>query len=82
MKKWFRRRANTRTYGGDGTIHQTGWIDVETYHGKVVAVWFRCLLVPFKQAETTKDRATDLELIYDDPSDMADIVSIDLDDRG
>ena len=38
-------------YGGNGTIHQTGTIDVQMdKHGHVVAVWFRCRMLPFTQS--------------------------------
>jgi hypothetical protein len=37
-------------YGHDGTIHKTRYLDVEVDDdGRVVAVWFRCLMLPFKQ---------------------------------
>ena len=44
----------TRFYGGQGeernTIHATDYVDVETdQNGKVLAVWFRCSTLPFKQ---------------------------------
>ena len=37
------------TYGGKGTIHNTTTIDVQLDEqtGEVVAVWFRCLNLPF-----------------------------------
>ncbi len=35
-------------YGSDETIHHTGTIDIQvTPGGEVVAVWFRCLNLPF-----------------------------------
>jgi hypothetical protein len=38
-------------YGGDGTWHQTGTVDVQLDEdGNVVAVWFRCRTLPFKQS--------------------------------
>jgi hypothetical protein len=38
-------------YGGDGTIHQTGHVDVQlNKDGDVVAVWFRCRMLPFEQS--------------------------------
>lgn len=41
-----------RFYGGDGTIHETGHVDVVLdENGDVSAVWFRCALLPFKQAD-------------------------------
>lgn len=44
-------------YGGDKTIHQTGHVDVQlNKHGQVVAVWFRCQMLPFKESrEYTRD---------------------------
>ena len=49
-----------RFYGGEGTIHQTGWLDVATHKGTVVSVWFRCQQLPFKTTEVDKDRAQTL----------------------
>lgn len=38
-------------YGGDGTWHDTGTIDVQlNTDGEVVAVWFRCRMLPFTQS--------------------------------
>lgn len=35
-------------YGGTGTIHRTGTIDIQLDDsGTVTAVWFRCLQLPF-----------------------------------
>ena len=38
------------TYGGNKTIHHTGTIDIQVDEdtGEVLAVWFRCLNLPFK----------------------------------
>lgn len=47
-------------YGGDGTIHSTTYVDVETHKGKVVAVWFRCSQLPFLQTEVDADRAAEM----------------------
>lgn len=44
-------------YGHDKTIHSTEHLDVETHNGKVVAVWFRCAMLPFEQAEVDGERA-------------------------
>jgi hypothetical protein len=52
-------------YGHDKTIHGTEHVDVETdKHGKVVAVWFRCLLLPFEQSVVDTDRAAEMECSY------------------
>lgn len=48
-------------YGDGGTIHHTGHLDVETYDGEVVAVWFRCQPLAFKQTEV--DLARGMEMI-------------------
>lgn len=50
--------AAGRFYGGQGTIHGNEKMDIETFEGKVVAVWFRCAMVPFTQVETNKSRAS------------------------
>ncbi len=44
-------------YGHDKTIHQSKHLDVETHNGKVVAVWFRCAVLPFEQIEVDESRA-------------------------
>lgn len=67
------RRPNlaTRYYGGNGTIHRTGHLDVETRNGRVVAVWFRCQMLPFEQHELDSDeRAKDMEAAYAAGSDV------------
>jgi hypothetical protein len=56
--------VTSRYYGRDGTIHRTDYLDVETYKGKVVAVWFRCQHLPFHQAEDNKQRADELVAAY------------------
>lgn len=48
-------------YGGDKTIHRTGWLDIETRNGEVVAVWFRCAMLPFRQTEIGKERAGEMK---------------------
>jgi hypothetical protein len=36
-------------YGGDKTWHDSGTIDVQlNENGDVIAVWFRCYLLPFR----------------------------------
>lgn len=43
-----------KVYGSDETIHRTNTIDVQINKdtGQVVAVWFRCLNLPFTVSET------------------------------
>lgn len=55
-----------RYYGGDQTIHRTGYVDVETdSKGRVVSVWFRCQPLPFKQTVVGVDRANDMRGMYE-----------------
>ena len=51
----------SRYYGDGGTIHSTTILDVETHRGTVVAVWFRCQPLPFRQREVDSDRAIEME---------------------
>lgn len=54
-----------RYYGGDGTIHRTGQLDVEVdAWGNVVAVWFRCQPLPFKQVRVAEPRAAEMRGMY------------------
>jgi hypothetical protein len=46
-----------RFYGDGGTIHSTGTVDVEVgKDGRVVAVWYRCLNLPFMVSDTGAQR--------------------------
>jgi hypothetical protein len=49
--------APSRFYGDDGTIHHTTVLDVETYNGEVVSVWFRCQAIEFRQYEVDENIA-------------------------
>lgn len=66
-------------YGHDKTIHRTGHLDVEVdVSGKVVAVWFRCLRLPFKEVPADIWRALEVEKAYrEDPGPT--IVAIEVD---
>ena len=52
--------GDSRYYGDGGTIHHTGHLDVEVYKGQVVAVWFRCQMLPFTQHDVDGRRAEDM----------------------
>lgn len=70
-RDWRRRqkefeRTGTRYYGNGGTIHSSGVLDVEVHEGKVVAVWFRCQPLPFRQADAHPARAADMRRMYAD----------------
>ena len=58
--------SGTRYYGDGGTIHNTNHITIETHNGKVVAVWFRCQPLPFKQSIAGAERAYEMERMYKD----------------
>lgn len=68
-----------RVYGGNGTIHRNEQLDVEVNAaGQVVAVWFRCQPLPFKQAFADGRRATDMRAMYGDPHAAPAIYSFTL----
>lgn len=51
--------STSRTYGHDKTIHRTERLDVEVNAaGEVVAVWFRCQQLPFRQSFADGARAS------------------------
>ena len=50
-----------RYYGGIGTIHNNTELDVETdIVGRVVAVWFRCQMLPFNSTRVDAHRAREM----------------------
>jgi hypothetical protein len=49
-----------RYYGDGGTIHGANHLDVETHRGGVVAVWFRCQLLPYRQVDVDERRAVEM----------------------
>jgi len=63
MKGFLNRFKKTKEvrYGDNRTIHHNGYLDVEIYKGTVVAVWFRCLPLPFKETRIDADRAKSLK---------------------
>ncbi len=57
MKQFILNKLKRKTvedenfYGGDKTWHSTGTVDVQlNENGDVVAVWFRCRMLPFTQS--------------------------------
>jgi len=47
-----------RTYGHDETWHNTKFLAVEiNEEGIVVAVWFRCTMLPFTQTTVSQNRS-------------------------
>jgi hypothetical protein len=60
------RGEKTRTYGGTGTIHRTKYLDIEVdTNGNVVAVWFRCQPLPFKQSDVDTQRSEEMRRMYE-----------------
>ncbi len=53
-------RYGNRPDGTRNTIHATEHLDIEVRKGKVVAVWFRCMELPFKQHDVDKQREKDM----------------------
>lgn len=66
-------------YGNRGTIHHTEHLDVEVdKNGKVVAVWFRCALLPFQQHNVDDTRAVEMRLSQDNLARLKNVtVEID-----
>ncbi len=68
----------SRTYGHDGTIHDNRYLDVEVDgDGRVVAVWFRCQMLPFVQAEAGEARASAMRA---SPA-LVDLLAVELEDK-
>ena len=57
----------TNEVGGRNTWHDSEQLDIEMDgQGKVVAVWFRCMMLPFKVEVVDEIRARGLERIQGD----------------
>lgn len=66
-RRWKQKQelaAPSRYYGDGGTIHGSGELDVEVRNGRVVSVWFRCQLLPFKQYDVEQHRAAEMQRAY------------------
>ena len=69
-----------RFYGDGGTIHSTGYVDVEVDDkGQVVSVWFRCQPLPFKQNNSDKSRAAEMRRMYAE-SPLPEILGVEVRD--
>jgi hypothetical protein len=70
------RRERTVVYGGSAAIHSSMHVDVETdEQGRVLAVWFRCMQLPFEQKTAQPDRQLELKQA---PSALPRIISIEV----
>jgi hypothetical protein len=64
-----------RYYGGDGTVHGNGEVNVELDRwGRVVAVWFRCQPLPFTQNVVQDSRAENLRGMYESQPPIIDAI--------
>lgn len=54
-------------YGYNKTWHRTHQINVETHEGRVVAVWFRCMVLPFTVSDCGETRAIEMDKLYGEP---------------
>lgn len=67
MEVVIRTEAEGRRYGDGNTIHRSPDLDVEVNpEGRVVAVWFRCQMLPFEQTDVDYTRATEMTNAYTD----------------
>jgi len=63
LRTWRKKQklASPSTYyGGEGTWHRNEMLDVETHDGVIVAVWYRCMMLPFRRIEVDAERANEM----------------------
>jgi hypothetical protein len=70
-----------RYYGREGTIHRTGYVDVETCGDRVVAVWFRCQPLSFRSREVDGNRASKMFRMYREHP-APEILGVEVKDNG
>jgi hypothetical protein len=59
--RWFGDRRAGRFYGGSDTLHRSEILNVEVDpDGRVCAVWYRCQMLPFRQADVPAERADEM----------------------
>jgi len=61
-------KAEGFVYGHDRTWHRTEQINVEVHEGEVIAVWFRCLALPFTVSDWGARRAEEMNRMYSEPN--------------
>lgn len=69
LTRWNRKQrlaSPGRYYGDGGTIHHTGYLDVEVHKGRVVSVWFRCQPLAFKAVDVHDERAAEMDRMMAD----------------
>lgn len=65
-------------YGDGGTIHHSGELDIEMFEGKVVSVWFRCMLLPFTEHEVKENRASEMRGAYNHEGSVPDLTGVEV----
>jgi hypothetical protein len=69
----------SRYYGEGGTIHGTTHLDVEVdATGRVVAVWYRCQMLPFRQRSVDAARAIEIDDAGSPPLELTGVEVLDL----
>lgn len=71
------KRSGTRYYGAGGTIHGSARLDVEICAGEVVAIWFRCQRLPFRQDIVGESRAN---LLIEESANLPEICGVEVRD--
>ena len=72
--------GQSRSYGWSDTIHRNNSLDVEVdKNGVVVAVWFRCQLLPFVQANVDDERAEEMTNMGEYA--LPKLLAVDLEDQ-
>jgi hypothetical protein len=72
-----KQKEEISVYGHNKTIHGTTHLDIELdKEGNVVAVWFRCMPLPFRQHSTNDERAEQMRLMYREPVPL--LVAVEL----
>lgn len=54
-------------YGYNRTWHRTHHITIEVHEGTVIAVWFRCMALPFEVQHCGKTRVQEMKTMYAEP---------------
>jgi hypothetical protein len=72
----------SRIYGRNDTFHRTKKLNIEVNrNGDVVAVWFRCAMIPFDVTVVDDERAADMGGAYTDPRcPISKLIAVELED--
>lgn len=68
-------------YGHDKTFRSTNLVNIETdAEGNVVAVWFRCMTLPFDQTKVDESRAEEMRRQYQEYP-PAKLLAVEVEDK-